>query len=215
MGAAILCSLTALSAQPIPVDYAIRLVSATSYDTRVRDEDTIHAALAVFVNGERRGLSVWDGKGWDGSRVEGRRWVTGLHLFGPTTGSTVEVATGRISDTDAVQIVYQLISARTDPSTENHEALIGRIQQSSCAGGDGASAWDCVVPQADRLVDGWTLAECDGLLAAEKLAYTAMQLRRKTETGETVTVNNVYRGAAAPAKCNQSIYGAVVTIARR
>ena len=80
------------SAQPIPVSYLVRLESATSYDTRARDEDTVYAALAVFVNGERKGAAVWDGKGWDGSRPEGRRWVTGLHLFGPSSGSTVQVA---------------------------------------------------------------------------------------------------------------------------
>jgi hypothetical protein len=42
-----------------------------------------------------------------------------------------------------------------------------------------------------------------------------MQLRRKTETGETVTVTNIYRASDAPAACGNSIYGAAVTIARQ
>ena len=53
------------------------------------------------------------------------------------------------------------------------------------------------------------------LVAAEKLVYPSMQLRRKTETGDTVTVSNVYRAANAPAACGNSIYGVVVTIARQ
>src|SRR5580765_2822434 len=107
------------SAQPIPVSYAVRLASATVYDTRSRDEDTVHASLSVFVNGEQKDVSIWDGKAWDGSRIEGRRWVTGLHLFGtpPVNNvnnvsnstnvnnvSNLQVSTGRIQDTDIVQI---------------------------------------------------------------------------------------------------------------
>jgi len=42
-----------------------------------------------------------------------------------------------------------------------------------------------------------------------------MQLRRKTETGETVKVSNVYRASDAPAGCGNSIYGAALTIARQ
>jgi hypothetical protein len=202
-------------AQPIPVSYLVRLVSATVYDTRTRDEDTVHAALALFVNGGAKGLSVWDGKGWDGSRSEGRRWVTGLHLFGTPAEPSVQVSTGRLQDTDSVQIVFEILSAGATPSTAMLEAAAARIQQSTCAGGDGVSGWDCLAPEAEKILDGWPIANCDGLVAADKLAYTAMQLRRKTETGETVTVTNNYRGASAPAACGSSIYGAVVTIARQ
>ena len=80
--------------------------------------------------------------------------------------------------------------------------------------GDGASAWECLVPRAADILAGWPAAGCDGLVAADKLVYPSMQLRRKTETGDTVTVNNLYRGTDAPAACGSSIYGAVVTIAR-
>jgi hypothetical protein len=203
------------SAQPIPVNYSVHLASATSYDTRSRDEDTVHASLTVLVNGERRGGAIWDGKGWDGSRAEGRRWVSGLHLFGPSTGSTVQVATGRLQDTDTVEIILQLLNSTRDPSEEDHQSVAARIHQTPCAGADGASAWDCIAPLADSIVAGWPLAGCDGLLAADKLAYTAMQLRRRTETGDTVTVSNLYRGTPAPAGCGQSIYAAIVTIARQ
>ena len=83
-----------------------------------------------------------------------------------------------------------------------------------CAGGDGSSAWDCLAPQAAAILGGWSIANCDGLVAADKLVYPAMQLRRRTETGDPVTVNAVYRGSDAPAACGNSIYGVVITIAR-
>ena len=206
---------TGPSAQPIPVSYAVRLASATVYDTRSRDEDTIHASLSVFVNGDRKGAGIWDGKGWDGSRIEGRRWVTGLHLFGTPAENTVHVSTGRIQDTDTVQIVFGLINASGAPSAANHESAANRIQQSACAGGDAASAWECLAPHAAEILGGWPIAGCDGLVASDKLVYTAMQLRRKTETGDTVTVNNLYRASEAPTACGDSIYGVVVTIARQ
>src|SRR5438876_950437 len=114
---AIICLLVNLLAQPIPVSYSVRLASATVYDTRSRDEDTIHAALTVFVNGERKGSSIWDGKGWDGSRTEGRAWVTGLHLLGTPTASSVQVSTGRLQDTDTVQIVFELLNSAGAPSS--------------------------------------------------------------------------------------------------
>jgi hypothetical protein len=203
-----------LSAQSIPVSYLVRLASATVYDTRARDEDSVHAALTVFVNGERKDASIWDGKGWDGSRIEGRAWVTGLHLFGTPTENTLHVSTGRIADTDTVQIVFEILNGATAPSRADHETAADRIQRSACAGGDGSSAWECLAPQAPNILAGWPAGGCDGLVAADKLVYPATQLRRKTETGETVTVNNVYRGSDAPAACGNSIYGVVVTIAR-
>ena len=215
------------SAQPIPVSYAVRLASATVYDTRARDEDTVHASLTVFVNGERKGVSIWDGKAWDGSRVEGRRWVTGLHLFGTAPVSNVsnvnnvdnvsnlQVSTGRLQDTDTVQIVFEMLNASIEPSSANHESAAARIQQSACTGGDGGSAWECLAPQAASILGGWSIGGCDGLVAADKLQYTAMQLRRKTETGETVTATNIYRASDAPAGCGNSIYGVAVTIARQ
>jgi hypothetical protein len=203
-----------LSAQPIPVSYVVRLVSATVYDTRSRDEDSIHASLTIFVNGEPKGASIWDGKGWDGSRIEGRAWVTGLHLFGTPTENNLRVSTGRLQDTDTIQIVFEILNLATEPSSANHELAVDRIQRSTCAGGDGSSAWECLVPQAADIVAGWTAAACDGLVAADKLVYPSMQLRRKTETGDTITVNNLYRGSDAPVACGNSIYGVVITIAR-
>ncbi|HEY3042622.1 MAG TPA: hypothetical protein VGJ39_01270 [Vicinamibacterales bacterium] len=203
------------SPQPIPVSYLVRLASATVYDTRAHDEDAVHASLTVFVNGERKGTSIWDGKGWDGSRREGRAWVTGLHVFGTPTESTVQVSTGRIQDSDTVQIVFEMLNASTAPSSAHHEAAADRIQRSACAGGDGSSAWECLAPQAASVLAGWTVASCDGLVAADKLVYTAMQLRRKTETGDTVTVNNLYRASDAPVACGNSIYAVAVTIARQ
>jgi hypothetical protein len=204
----------AAASQVLPASYLVRLASATSYDTRSRDEDTIHAALTVFVNGERRGAAVWDGKGWDGSRTEGRRWVTGLHIFGPSTGTTVQVVTGRLQETDTVQIVLQILNSSAEPSNENHALLADRIGKSMCAGGDPGSAWPCILGQESPLVAGLPFQGCDGLIAADKLVYTAQQLRRKTETGDTVTVNANYQGTAS-AGCGQSIYGAIVTIARQ
>jgi hypothetical protein len=127
----------------------------------------------------------------------------------------VHVSTGRLQDTDTVEIVFQILNSATPPATASYEAAAGRIQQSKCTGGDGGSAWECLAPHsADLLAEG-TLAGCDGLVAADKLVYTAMQLRRKTETGDTVTVGNLYKGASAPPACNSSIYGAVITIARQ
>ena len=203
------------SAQPIPVSYTVRLASATVYDTRARDEDTIHAFLIAFVNGTPKVAAVWNGKGWDGSRVEGRRWVTGLHQFGaPTEGDDLRISTGRLQESDTVQVVFEIINAGTAPSSSNYESAAERIQRSMCAGGDGGSAWECLAPQASDILAGWSLVNCDGLVAADKLVYTAMQLRRKTETGDTVTVNNLYRAASAPVACGSSIYSAVVTIAR-
>jgi len=215
---AALCLFRSSSAQPIPVSYVVRLASATVYDTRARDEDTVHASLTVFVNGERNGISIWDGKAWDGSRIEGRRWVTGLHLFGTprvNNVSNLQVSTGRIQDSDTLQIVFAMLNASTEPSSANHESAAGRIQQSACAGGDGGSAWECLAPRAASILGGWSIGSCDGLVAADKLLYTAMQLRRKTETGETVTATNIYRASDAPAACGNSIYGAAVTIARQ
>jgi hypothetical protein len=213
---------TGPSAQPIPVSYAVRLVSATVYDTRAREEDTVHASLAVFVNGERKGASIWDGKAWDGSRIEGRRWVTGLHIFGTSPASNdsvsnMQLSTGRLQDSDTLQIVFAMLNisdGATAPSSANHDRAAGLIRESACAGGDASSAWDCLAPRATSLLAGWTLAGCDGLVAADKLEYTAMQLRRKTETGETVKVTNVYRASDAPAACGNSIYGVALTIAR-
>jgi len=210
-------------AQPIPVSYAVRLVSATVYDTRAREEDTVHASLTVFVNGQRKDGSIWDGKAWDGSRIEGRRWVTGLHIFGtsPASGDSVsnmQVSTGRLQDSDTLQIVFAMLNisaGATAPSSANHDRAAALIRESPCAGGDASSAWDCLAPQAAGILAGWTLGSCDGLVAADKLEYTAMQLRRKTETGETVKVSNVYRASDAPAACGNSIYGAALTIARQ
>ena len=215
VGLAALALRAAPSAQPLPVDYAVKLASATNYDTRSKEEDTVHASISVFVNGVRKDTGIWDGKGWDGSRAEGRRWVPGLHVFGPAGMSTVQVFTGRLQDTDTLQIVFELLNSSTEPSAANHEAVAERIQRATCAGGDDASAWDCLVPDAAALLEGWPVANCDGLVAAEKLVYTAMQLRRKTETGDTVTVTKNYRASNAPPGCGFSIYGAVVTIARR
>ena len=203
------------SAQPIPVNYVIQLTSATNYDTRARDEDTIHAAVSVYVNGARKDTAIWDGIGWDGSRTEGRRWANGLHVFGASGASTVRVATGRLQDSDAVQVVFQILNAATPPTPANLESAADRIQQSSCEGGDDGSAWECIAPQAENILAGWSIAECDGLVAADKLAYTSLQLRRKTETGDTVTVSNNYRAASAPPGCGNSIYGAIVTMARQ
>jgi len=75
--------------------------------------------------------------------------------------------------------------------------------------------WDCLAPRAASILTGWSVANCDGLVAADKLVYTAMQLRRRTETGDTVTANNLYRASDAPAACGNSIYGVVVTVARQ
>jgi hypothetical protein len=219
--AAFLGLLMSASAQPIPVSYAVRLESATVYDTRSRDEDTVHASLAVFVNGARKAASIWDGRAWDGSRIEGRRWITGLHLFRTSAQSSVSevhTSTGPLQDSDTVQIIFELVNlfdGGSGPSAVNYGSAADRIQQSTCAGGDGSSAWECLAPRAAGILEGWAVGNCDGLVAADKLVYTAMQLRRKTETGETVTVNNVYRGSAAPAACGNSIYGVAVTIARQ
>jgi hypothetical protein len=202
-------------AQPLPVDYAVHLASATNYDTRSKDEDTVHASISTFVNGVRKETAIWDGKGWDGSRAEGRRWVPGLHVFGPAGMSTVQAFTGRLQDTDTLQIVFALLNAGAEPAAAIHESIAERISRTACAGGDDASAWDCLVPEAGALLEGWAAPNCDGLLAADKLVYTAMQLRRKTETGDTVTLTKNYRAANAPPGCGFSIYGAVVTIARR
>jgi hypothetical protein len=128
--------------------------------------------------------------------------------------STVQATTGRIQDTDTVQIVFELLNANGEPSVASHEAAAERIQMSECAGGEDMSAWDCLAPNADRILEGFTLSGCDGLLAADKLVFTAMQLRRKTETGDTVTVPKNYQAANVPPGCGLSIYGAVVTIAR-
>jgi hypothetical protein len=212
---ALSCVIGAVAAQVLPASYVVRLASATSYDTRSRDEDTIHAALTVFVNGERRGAAVWDGKGWDGSRTEGRRWVTGSHDFGPATGSTVQVATGRLQETDTVQLVFQILNSTAELSNQNQEVLADRIQKSTCTGGDTGSAWGCIAGQASTLVSGLPTENCSGLVAADKLVYTAQQLRRKTETGDTVTVSTNYQDTAPAAGCGQSIYGAIVTIARQ
>jgi hypothetical protein len=203
------------SAQPLPVDYTVRLASATVYDTRSRGDDTVYAALTVFVNGNRTATAIWDGKGWDGSRMEGRLWAAGLHVLGTPSEGSVRVSTGRVQETDTVQIVFQILNSATPPAEANYESVAGRVQRSACAGGDGISAWECLAPHAADLLTGSPLAGCDGLVAADKLVYTAMQLRRRTETGETVTVSNVYKGASAPAACNSSIYGAIVTIARQ
>src|SRR4249920_3753495 len=99
IGLAALALRAAPSAQPLPVDYAVHLASATNYDTRSKDEDTVHASISVFVNGMRKDTAIWDGKGWDGSRAEGRKWVPGLHVLGPAGMSTVQVVTGRLQDT--------------------------------------------------------------------------------------------------------------------
>ena len=203
------------SAQPLPVNYTVRLASATVYDTRFRGDDTVYAALTVFVNGNRTGIAIWDGKGWDGSRMEGRAWAGGLHVFGTPSEGSVHVSTGRIQDTDTVQIVVQILSSATPPSSANYDSVADRLQRSTCAGGDGSSAWECLAPRAADLLADWPIADCDGVVAADKLVFTAMQLRRKTETGDTVTVSNLYKGASAPVRCNSSIYGAVVTIARQ
>jgi hypothetical protein len=212
---AVICFSGGPSAQPLPVNYTVRLASATVYDTRSRGDDTAYAALSVFVNGNRTGTAIWDGKGWDGSRMEGRLWASGLHVFGTASEGSVHVSTGRLQDTDTVQIVLQILNSASPPSAANYESAADRIQQSKCTGGDGGSAWECLAPYAADLLAGWPLASCDGLVAADKLVYTAMQLRRKTETGETVTVSNLYKGASAPVACNSSIYGAIVTIARQ
>jgi hypothetical protein len=202
------------SAQPIPVSYVVRLTSATVYDTRSRDEDTVHASLTVFVNGERKAASIWDGKSWDGSRVEGRSWVTGLHIFGTPADNTLHVSTGKLQESDTLQIVFAILNMAAPLSAERHQSVADRVQQSACAGGDGATAWDCLAPDAAKIVAGLPIAGCDGLVAADKLIYTAMQLRRKTETGDTVAATNVYRGSDAPPVCGNSIYGATITIAR-
>src|ERR1700680_4859802 len=127
--AAVVCFLRDPSAQPIPVGYMLRLASATVYDTRSRDEDTVHASLTAFVNGERKGAAIWDGRAWDGSRTEGRVWVTGLHVFGTPTESNVQVSTGRVQDTDTVQIVFEMLNAAVVPSSANHEPAAAPIAQ--------------------------------------------------------------------------------------
>src|SRR5687768_8057473 len=106
--AAIMCLLDGVSAQPLPVNYTVRLASATVYDTRSRGDDTVYAALTVFVNGNRTATAIWDGKGWDGSRMEGRLWAGGLHVLGTPSEGSVRVSTGRIQDTDTVQIIFQI-----------------------------------------------------------------------------------------------------------
>ena len=138
-------------AQPLPVNYTVRLASATVYDTRSRGDDTAYAALSVFVNGNRTGTAIWDGKGWDGSRMEGRAWASGLHVFGTPSEGTVHVPTGRLQETDTVQIVFQILNSTTPPSSSSYESAAARIQQSTCAGGDAGSAWECLAPQSADL----------------------------------------------------------------
>jgi hypothetical protein len=203
------------AAQPLPVTYTVRLASATVYDTRSRGDDSVYAALTVFVNGNRTGTAVWDGKGWDGSRMEGRLWAAGLHVFGTPSEGSVHVSTGRLQDTDTVQIIFQILNSATPPSADHYNSAADRIQRSPCEGGDGSSAWECLAPRAAELLADWPIVDCDGFVAADKFVFTAMQLRRKTETGETVTVSNLYKGASAPVRCNSSIYGAIVTLARQ
>ena len=116
-------------AQPLPVNYTVRLASATVYDTRSRGDDTAYAALSVFVNGNRTGTAIWDGKGWDGSRMEGRAWASGLHVFGTPSEGTVHVPTGRLQETDTVQIVFQILNSTTPPSSSSYESAAGRIQR--------------------------------------------------------------------------------------
>jgi hypothetical protein len=214
-GLGVVSLLAGLAAQALPVDYTVHLASATNYDTRSKDEDTVHASISVFVSGTRKDTAIWDGKGWDGSRAEGRRWVPGLHVFGPLGMSSVEAITGRLQDTDTLEIVFALFNSSGQPTVENHQAAAERIHASACSGGDDTSAWDCLVPLADGILAGWPGGACDGLVAADKLVYTAMQLRRKTEIGDTVTLTKNYRASNAPPGCGFSIYGAVVTIARR
>ena len=181
------CLLRSPSAQPIPVSYAVRLASATVYDTRARDEDTVHASLTVFVNGERKGVSIWDGKAWDGSRIEGRRWVTGLHLFGTprvNNVSNLQVSTGRLQDTDTVQIVFEMLNASIEPSSANHEAAAARIQQAACTGGDGGSAWECLAPQAASILGGWSIGSCGGQASVHGDAAQKENRNRRDRHGD-------------------------------
>jgi hypothetical protein len=204
-----------LCAQPLPATYVVRLASATNYAPRARGADVIHAALTLFVNGRRTGSAIWDGRGWDGSRIEGRTWESGLHIFGPAGASTVELVARQVADSDTVQIVFQLFSGADAPLPANFDAAADRIRQSSCAGGDAESAWNCLAPQSATLTNGWPLAGCAGFVAADLFVYTGMQLRRKTEAGETATIGHTYQATAAAPGCGQSIYGASVAIARQ
>ena len=154
IGLAAVGPLAGSSAQPLPVDYVVRLASATNYDTRSKDEDTVHASITVFVNGVRKETAIWDGKGWDGSRAEGRRWVPGLHVFGPAGTSTVQAATGRIQDTDTVDIVFELLNSSGDPSAANHETVAERIQRTACAGGDDSTPGSVSSPRRPRFSKG-------------------------------------------------------------
>jgi hypothetical protein len=203
------------SAQSDARRYVISLPSASVYDTRSGDEDSVHVFLSVFVNGMSRGIAIWDGMGSDGTRPIGRAWTAGLHLLGSSSQPTVQVSTGPVQPADAVQIVFQILNAGSAPTRAQYEATADRLRLSACAGGDDGSAWSCLRPLAADLLDGLSLTGCDGVLAADKLVYTGTQLEVKTSAGKTATVSSNYGGANAPAGCGQSIYGARITIARQ
>jgi hypothetical protein len=211
-----LCSWMAqLSAQSDARSYVIALPSASVYDTRSAEEDTVHAFLSVFVNGTSRGIAIWDGMGSDGTRPIGREWTAGLHLLGSSARPTVQLSTGPVQPQDGVEIVFQIFGSSSAPSRMQHETMADRIRRTACAGGDEGSAWSCLRPLAADLLEGLSLAGCDGVLAADKLVYTGRQLEMKTSAGKTATVSSNYGGASAPAGCGQSIYGTRVTIARQ
>jgi hypothetical protein len=193
--------------------YTVQLRSASVYDTGSGRRDTIYAALTVFVNGETKGTAVWDGRGWDGSRAEGREWDTGLHIFGTSAGSTVMLATGAVQDRDVVHIVLEIVNSGRPPSDADFRTTADRIEQSSCSSTNGASNWDCLVMQSATLLAGWPIGTCEGFVAADRLAFTGAELRERTATGANIDLGKFYQRSTAPAGCSSnSIYGADVVI---
>jgi hypothetical protein len=193
--------------------YTVHLRSASVYDTGSGRRDTIYAALTVFVNGASKGTAIWDGRGWDGSRAEGREWDMGLHIFGTSAGSTVMLATGPVQDRDTVHLVVVVVNSSMPPSDADYRSTAERIEQSSCSSGSGGSSWDCLVLQSASLLAGWPIGKCEGFVAADKLAFTGAELREKTETGANIDLGKFYQRSTAPAGCtSNSIYGADVVI---
>jgi hypothetical protein len=202
-----------LAAQPATRSYAIGLPSASTYDIRSRDQDTVHAFLAVFVNGSRSGLAIWDGAGSDGTRAEGRQWGSGLHLLG-TPAAPVVASTGPVGDNDTVEVVVQILNVLRPPSQAQYESMAERIRSTTCSESDTGSFWPCLFSQSADILDGLAVSGCDGIVAADLLVYTGAELEMQTDSGRVATVSRTYGATSAPAGCNQSIYGARVTMTR-
>jgi hypothetical protein len=192
--------------------FLIRLAGAYISHTRSRDSDTIYAFLELVINGTATPVIYWDGLGWNGQNHENRDWNKGQHFFGTDVRSNVQMYTGNLAPTDRVEVIFNVInSVNFIPSGRDYESAAGAIRNGVCRSSNRAgdsSGWACIFAAIPTILAEWKFADCDGLVAADRVVFTGADLDRlvpnpgnlpaQPEIARSFTWSRNYHGLDSP-----------------